>query len=256
MRYLIKMGSALISKENTIDLHWLSKKIQEISRLHRRGDEIIIVSSGAVAAGMETRGLAKRPQDTLQLQLLAGQGQVKLTKYFKDLFMEKQIYIAQILLTHHNFVNRREVSTIRAILEAYVRDGVVPVINENDMINKEELDYQRSFTDNDILAGLVAKNLPVDCAVILTDVDGLFQGDPKAGNHTRVIPEIPEITDDIRHMASRGKSDLGLGGMASKIQAAEIVTSAGIDTIVANGRRPLPAILDGTAPRTLFHGCR
>lgn len=254
MRYLIKIGSALISKENTVDLHWLSKKIHEMSRLHQRGDEFIIVSSGAVAAGMETRGLTERPTDTLKLQMLSGQGQVKLIKYFKDLFMEKQIYIAQILLTHHNFTSPKEIGAIRDILNAYLTDGVIPIINENDMINKEELDYQRSFTDNDILAALVARDLPVEKAIILTDVDGLFQGDPKSGNHTQVIQEIEEITPKIKKMAAQGKSTLGLGGMASKVQAAEMVASAGIDTIVANGRRPLEAIIDGTAPRTLFKG--
>jgi len=211
----------------------------------------------AVAAGMETRGLTKRPQDTLKLQMLSGQGQVKLIKYFKDLFMEKQIYIAQVLLTHHNFTTPKEKKAIRDILHAYMDDGVIPIINENDMINKEELDYQRSFTDNDILAALVAVGIEADQAVILTDVDGLFAADPKKLLHDenpQIIQEVDTITPEIRKMASQGKSDLGLGGMSSKVDAADIITKAGIDTIVANGLRPLNDIISGEAPRTLFRG--
>ena len=252
MRYLIKIGSALISKDNTIDLHWLSKKISEMSLLHTEGHQIIVITSGAVAAGMETRGLTKRPNDPLQLQLLSGQGQVKLIKYYKDLFMEKKIYISQILLTHHNFINNKETETIGAIIDIYLQDGVVPIINENDMVNKEELDGPKFFTDNDILAALVAINNKVDQAIILTDVDGVYDGDPKSDNNIEFIPRVNKIDDNILAMTRNGKSDLGLGGMSSKIKAAKMITEAGIETIIANGKYQIRDIISGKVPRTVF----
>jgi glutamate 5-kinase len=254
MRYLVKIGSALISKQNAIDLHWLSRKVSEIAVLHNAGNEIIVVSSGAVAAGMETRGLTKRPTDPLALQLLSGQGQVKLIKYYKDLFMEKKIYIAQILLTHHNFTDDRETSTVSTIIDAYLKDGVIPIINENDMVNKEELEYERSFTDNDILASLVAINSAVDRVLILTDVDGLHRKDPKTNVKSEIISIIPEITPEIEEMAREGKSDLGLGGMASKLQAAKMVSERSVELIIANGNYNLSDILGGKVPSSRFPG--
>lgn len=253
MRYLIKIGSALISKQNTIDLHWLSRKISEVSLLHEQGHEIIIVTSGAVAAGMETRGIEKRPSDVLKLQLLSGQGQVKLIKYYKDLFMEKRIYISQILLTHHNFNDNRETSTISTIIDAYLKDRVIPVINENDMVNKEELEYQRLFTDNDILAALVAVHCKVDCVLLLTDVDGLFKNDPKSGIKSNLISDITQITPEIESMASSGKSDLGLGGMASKIQAAKKIIEHSIEVFIANGNYSISDIINLRVPSSRFH---
>lgn len=252
MRILVKIGSALISKDHTIDLHWLSKKIQEIGTLHEDNHEIIVVSSGAVAAGMETRGLSERPKDPLQLQLLSGQGQVKLIKYFKDLFMERKIYISQILLTHHNFKDNRETETISSIIDAYLKDGVVPIINENDMVNKEELEYKRLFTDNDILAALVSIHCKADKTILLTDVDGLYQGDPKTEKHMKFISLVLDITPEIEKMAESGKSNLGLGGMASKINAAKMIVEKGSETIIANGNYSIIDILNGDVPRTVF----
>lgn len=252
MKILIKIGSALISRSNRIAYEWLETKIDEIAGLHNTGDRIVLVSSGAVAAGMEIRGFTERPRDTLQLQLLSGQGQPKLIKYYKDLFKAKGIFVAQVLLTHHNFTTPREERTIVEILNAYIGDGVIPIINENDMVNKEELDYEPIFTDNDILAALVAKNLGVDLVVILTDVDGLYGGDPKDGNHTAVIETVEFIDDEVRAMAAKGKSSLGLGGMSSKVEAAAMITDQGTDTIVANGMYSLQDIIGNRVRRTLF----
>ncbi len=252
MRILVKIGSNLIIKENTIDLHWLSRKISEITALHNEGHQIIIVSSGAVAAGMETRGITERPTDPLTLQLLSGQGQVKLIKYYKDLFMEKKIYIAQILLTHHNFRDSKETDTVSQIIDAYLNDGTVPVINENDMVNKEELEYERLFTDNDILSALVAVHCNVDLMLLLTNVDGLYAENPDNGPEQKIIPVVHEITPEIENMAGTGKSPLGLGGMSSKIKAARMVAEKKIKTIIANGRYPIPDIISGKAPGTHF----
>ena len=253
MKILIKIGSALISSGDRINYAWLERKVKEIAAMHHRGHSLVIVSSGAVAAGMELQLLSERPKDPLELQLLSGIGQIKLMKYYKDLFRQEDITIAQILLTHHNFASARERSTIHQIMRSYLDRGIVPIVNENDMVDKEELEYKRTFTDNDILAALVAVNVRVDCAVILTDVEGLFVGDPKRDASARFIAEVDRVTPDIKKMASRETNALGLGGMKSKVQAAEMITTKGIDTIIACGEHPMDDIMEGRVARTYFH---
>ena len=252
---LIKVGSALISRENRIDYEWLAAKVNEIAALYREGVRPIIVSSGAVAAGMEIKSLRKRPGDTVSLQMLSGMGQVRLSRYYKELFKEKYIFTAQILLTHHNFDNESEVETVTEILNKYLDEGVIPIINENDMVNKEEFDSEGNFTDNDILAAFVASAARVDKALILTNVDGLYAGDPNTGEGGRkpeLIRRVDQIDEKILEMASNGKSELGLGGMRSKVLAADMITSRGIDTLVANGNYSIIDILEGRAPCTFF----
>lgn len=255
MRYLIKIGSAQISKNHKIDYAWLTKKVAEFSQLIAEGHEVIIISSGAVAAGMEIRGVADRPKDVTHLQMLSGQGQVKLIKFYADEFIKYENYVGQVLLTHHNFSSEQEASNIASILDSYVKEGVVPIINENDMINKEELCYERSFTDNDILAALVGKTVKADCVILLTDVDGLYTKDPKSykdGEEKEIIAEVKDIDDSIFKMASKKTNSLGLGGMYSKVQAASMLKECGIDTVVANGQYSVIDILNNCAPSTRF----
>ena len=253
MKIVIKIGSALISKNNRIDKEWLASRVDQISMLFREGHQIMIVSSGAVAAGMEIQGLRERPKKSLDLQLLSGQGQVRLSTYYKNMFKDKYIFTSQVLLTHHNFDIAQEVDTLVKILNTYTSRGVIPIINENDLINKEEVDGKGNFSDNDILAALVGRAVKADLVVILTNVDGLYPGNPDdSETEIEVIPVVREITDDIKAMASKGKSGLGIGGMYSKIEAAEMLTSAGIPVIIANGGRDLQDIFEGKTPGTFF----
>ena len=252
MRIVVKIGSALISRNNRIAREWLAEKVDQIAMLYREGHQVVIVSSGAVAAGMEIQGLRHRPKNTLDLQLLSGQGQVRLSRYYKEMFKDKYIFTAQVLLTHHNFDNPGEVENLVRILNEYLNRGIIPIINENDLINKEELDGETSFTDNDILAALVARAVGADTALILTNVDGLYSSDPTEDSTARVIPLVEKITPEIRRMALRGKSFLGMGGMLSKVDAAEMIVEEGITAIVANGNYVLQDILEEKVPRTLF----
>ena len=257
MKLLVKIGSALISRNNRIDYKWLEKNVDELSALYREGVHPIIVSSGAVAAGMEIRSLRKRPEDTVSLQMLSGMGQIRLSKYYKDLFKEKYIFTSQLLLTHHNFDNEAEVETIREVINRCIEEGVVPIINENDMINKEEFDSEGTFTDNDILAAFVASSVKVDKALILTNVDGLYNGNPHekdgAGSgEPELIRRVEKIDESIYRMAESGKSDLGLGGMLSKIRAAEMITAGGVETIIGNGNYSIIDILENKVPSTVF----
>jgi glutamate 5-kinase len=256
VRLLIKIGSALISRGSRIDYRWLKGKVREIAGLARAGEQVALVTSGAVAAGMELRGLSKRPRETLELQLLSGMGQIRLMKYYKDLFKRFSIQVAQVLLTHHNFANQNEEKTIREIMEAYLAQGTIPIVNENDMVNKEEVEAQPVFSDNDILAALVAVRLRAQRLLILTDVDGLYQANPKQNSHVALIEEVPEIDRHIEQMAAKETNPLGLGGMASKVRAAKMAGEQGIETIVANGRYRIQDILAHRVPRTVFrpHG--
>jgi glutamate 5-kinase len=252
MRTLIKIGSALISHGSRIDYRWLKGKVREIAGLARSGEQVALVTSGAVAAGMEIRGLSQRPRDILELQLLSGMGQIKLMKCYKDLFKRFGIRIAQILLTHHNFSTQNEERTIREIMEAYLAQGTIPIVNENDMVNKEEVETRPVFSDNDILAALVAVRLRAQRLLILTDVDGLYQANPKQNSHVALIEEVREIDRRIEQMAAKETNPLGLGGMASKVRAAKMAGEQGIETIVANGRYRLSDVLANRVPRTVF----
>lgn len=255
MRIVIKFGSALISKNGCLDYEWIQRKVDEIAALHQN-NEVLLVTSGAVAAGMEIMGLMERPTDTTELQMLSGIGQIRLVKRYKDLFLKKEIHIAQLLLTHHNFASAKEVRTLKKMIAFCLEHRVIPVINENDMINKEELEHKRSFSDNDILSALVAYHLEADLAVLLTDVDGLYNANPKDNPEARLLEEITAVDKNIKKMASRAKSKLGLGGMGSKLRAAEICLRHGIDLIVANGDYSLLDIIDGKVQRSLFHGSK
>jgi len=252
MRILIKIGSAITNKNNKFNYELIKTKVEEISRLHRENKEIIIVSSGAVACGMEAERLNQRPKDTLKLQLLSGEGQVILMKNYKELFEKESIRISQVLLTHHNFETEKEKETIVNILNAYLKQKIIPIINENDLINKEELEDNKLFPDNDILAALVAKEINADLAIILTDVNGLYRSNPKTNNNSELIEEVINIGENIKNMAQKDTNSLGLGGMYSKVIAAEMLTKSGINTIVANGNLKIKDILENKVKRTIF----
>lgn len=252
MRILVKIGSALISQNAHVNYNFLRTKVAELSALQKAGHKIILVTSGAVAAGMEIKGLTTRPKDTLTLQMLSGIGQVKLIKYYKEFFQENGEFIAQVLVTHHNFDKENEVQTLVSVLNAYLADNVIPIINENDLVDKRELESSPIFTDNDILSAVVATKLGVDLTVLLTDVDGLYEDNPKNNPSAKFFFEIDKITDEVVNMASHGKSDLGLGGMLSKIEAAKMITAKSIPVIISNGNNNICDIIDGKVKRTYF----
>lgn len=254
MRVVVKIGSALISRGHSINYNWLGDKIKEIASLIKEGHEVILVSSGSVAAGMEVRNIKIRPKETVELQLLSGQGQVKLMEFYRNWFRDESIFVAQMLVTHHNFATSKEKKSVHNIVEAYLERGILPIMNENDLVNKEELEYERLFTDNDILASLVAKELDADLLVLLTDVDGLYDGNPKNDENANFIEVVEKIDKKIKNMATTETNSLGLGGMYSKVIAAETCNKAGIDTVVASGHRELIKIINGQEPRTLFKG--
>lgn len=254
MTRLIKIGSGLIGPAGRLDHVFLVTKCAEIAALMDAGDRIVLVSSGAVAAGMEVTGFTQRPAEALELQLLAGIGQTRLMKYYRDYLGYYERQTAQLLLTHYSFATPREERTVTELLLAYLQRGIVPIINENDMVNKEELEHRGRFTDNDILAALVAERLHVDQALLLTDVAGLMRRrvDADGAPADTLVRTVPAVTEEIKALAWGTRSAVGLGGMYSKVVAAERMTACGIEVIVGNGRLPLDRLLHDPAQRTLF----
>ena len=256
MTRLIKIGSGLIGPSGRLDHVFLVTKCAEIAALMEAGERIVLVSSGAVAAGMEVAGFPQRPRptETLELQLLAGIGQTRLMKYYRDYLGYYGRQTAQLLLTHHSFATPREERTVTELLLAYLERGIVPIVNENDMVNKEELEHRGHFTDNDILAALVAERLHVDQALLLTDVAGLMHrraGSDGAPSDT-LVRTVAAVTAEIKALAWDTRSAVGLGGMYSKVVAAERMTARGIEVIVGNGRLPLRSLLHDPERRTVF----
>ena len=254
MTRLIKIGSALISPSGRLDHVFLISKCTEIAALLDAGDRVVLVSSGAVAAGMEVTDHGERPSETLELQLLAGIGQTRLMKYYRDYLGYYGRQTAQLLLTHHNFASSGEERTVSRLLEAYLERGIVPIINENDVVNKEELEHRGHFTDNDILAALVAERLHVDQALLLTNVDGLMhrRSDGNGGTADTLVRTVETVTAEVKALAWSRPSAVGLGGMYSKVVAAERMTARGIEVIVGNGRLPLSTLIHDAERRTVF----
>ena len=254
MTRLIKIGSALIGPSGQIDHSFLAEKCSEIAKLIALNDKIILISSGAVAAGMEVEKLSVRPQNTLELQLLSGIGQTRLMKYYSNYFEQENLQAVQVLLTHYNFDHPKEEQTIKSILTSYLNRGVIPIINENDLVNKEELDNKGDFTDNDILAALVAERTGVEQAILLTDIAGLMRAsNPKESfEHAELIHTVSEVNESIKQLARDSNSNIGLGGMYSKIIAAKKMMRNGIEVIVGNGHLPLSVLIKDKTKRTVF----
>jgi glutamate 5-kinase len=251
---LIKIGSGVILKDNKLDKMFLQDKVKEISKLSKEGTKIILVSSGAVAMGMEIEHLDKRPSDTTDLQLLSGKGQVRLMSKYIGYFKVYGIDVAQILLTSHNFRYDKEVTNFKGIIRDYTLRGDMPIINANDVITKDELisDVFHRFSDNDQLAVLVAILLNVDKIVILTNVDGLYTDNPFKNPNAKLIREVDHVTSEIEKISKKGTSDEGLGGMHSKVMSAKKAMEKGITTIVANGKYHLKDILENKVNCTVF----
>lgn len=255
-RIIIKIGTSNTIKNNRLDVKWIKEKVNEIAELKNKGKEIIVISSGALAAGMEIEKLHKRPSDLLKWQLLAGKGQPLLYETYRSSFEEHKIQTAHVLLTHHNFQTKKEEQNIKDVLGSYLKEGTIPIINTNDVITKEEIkpvNSHGSFTDNDELAALVSNALNIDLLLLITDVDGLYTKDPRKNDEVMLIKLVKKINKDIEEMASK-ETIAGKGGMYSKVMAAKKVAEKGTITIVANGIYNIDDILNNKVNRTVFLG--
>lgn len=255
-RIVIKIGTSSLTHENgRINLNKIEQLSRVLTDLNNSGKEIILVSSGAIGVGMQRIGLSKRP-DTLPLkQATAAVGQGILMQIYEKFFAEYNQVVAQMLLTKDVMEDEIKQKNARNTFSTLMELGVIPIINENDCISTAEIEGYR-FGDNDTLSATVARLVEADLLVLLTDIDGLYTDNPKDNKDATLIPEVAIITEDIENLAKGAGSDLGTGGMATKITAAKMATECNIHTIVACGDeiRILYDILEGKVIGTWFLG--
>jgi glutamate 5-kinase len=248
-RLVVKLGTGVLTDaQKKPDLAQLRQLVAQVAAQRKEGREVVMVTSGAVGAGMGVLGHLKRPKVLAELQACAAVGQSRLMTTYEQLFAEHGLAVAQVLLTHDDLQHHDRHLNARNTLVTLLDHGVVPIINENDAVSFTEI----KFGDNDKLSALVAALLPADLLVILTTVDGVIRdfGSPEQAT----IPLIEKVDSMIEKMAGGTTSDTAVGGMASKIQAAKIVIRSGIPMVIASGRKKsaLAAILAGEDEGTLF----
>jgi len=244
-RIVVKVGSALLVDGETgrVNRAWLETLVEDLLRLRKRGQRVILVSSGAIALGRRRLGLKHGALRLEESQAAAAVGQIRLAHAYKELLEGCDVTVAQVLLTLEDSERRRRYLNARATLESLLALGALPVINENDTVATAEIRYG----DNDRLAARVAQMAGADCLVLLSDVEGLYSADPNREPGARFIHEVPQITPEIEAMAGRAASQVGSGGMAAKIAAARIAVAAGCHMCIAAGvhRHPLRRIEEG-----------
>ncbi|GAA3906141.1 glutamate 5-kinase [Halomonas cibimaris] len=249
-RVVVKIGSALLTNDGRgLDDVAIGRWVDQIAALHRRGVEVVLVSSGAVAAGMLRLGWQARPSEVHELQAAAAVGQNGLTQSYELHFARHAILTAQILLTHDDLSNRKRYLNALSALRTLVDMRVVPVVNENDTVVTDEI----RFGDNDTLGALVANLLEADALLLLTDQEGLFDADPRHDPSAKLIAE--GRADDPRLAAVAGDGGaLGRGGMSTKVRAARLAARSGAVTVIASGREPdiLTRLMDGETQGTLL----
>ncbi|GHT11724.1 glutamate 5-kinase [Bacteroidia bacterium] len=232
-RITIKIGSnVLTAPQHGLDAARLSALVAQIAALYHQGIEIIVVSSGAVAAG---RGefAALRKQDAVQArQLYSAIGQAKLIQLYYELFQQHNIVCGQVLTTKENFRSRRHYLTMQGCVATMLANGAIPIVNENDTVSVSEL----MFTDNDELSGLMSEMMNADALVILSNVDGIYNGDPH-NSQSKIIREVRSRADDFAQFITHNKSEFGRGGMLTKAEIASRTAAAGIEVFIANGKR-------------------
>jgi glutamate 5-kinase len=246
-RVVIKAGSSILSTAYGLNQESIHNLVYDLATLHSNAKEVVFVTSGAIAAGMARLGIRERPKTIPQRQAAAAVGQIDLMALYEECFSAYNKQVAQVLLTHDDLADRRRYLNAKHTMSALLEAEVIPIVNENDTVAVEELQF--SFGDNDNLAALVATLAEADLLVILSDVEGLFTKDPRDFPDSELISLVSQVNNTLFNVAVPQAGPLGRGGMASKLAAARIASASGIPTIIANGRRQdiLPAVFDPQA---------
>lgn len=250
-RIVVKVGTSTLAYETgKLDLYRIDHLIRELADLRNQGKEMVLVSSGAIAAGLGKLGMAQKPESIPEKQAVAAIGQGVLMHIYEKMFAEYGQIMGQVLLTKENSVRHNQYIHSRSSLLAQLAMGAIPVINENDAVAVDEI----KIGDNDNLSAMVATLIDADALIILSDIEGLYTENPANNPAAKLIHEIPEITPDIERIAGGAGSRLGTGGMMTKIQAAQIAMSAGVTMVIASGAREgvLRGVLAGEAIGTVF----
>lgn len=252
-RIVVKIGSSSLTHPETGSLNLLKieKLIRILCGLRGEGREVVLVSSGAIAAGRQALGITHRPDSISQKQALAAVGQARLMMVYQKLFSEYNYMAAQVLLTKDTMIHEVSRYNAQNTFEELLGLGVIPVVNENDTVSTHEI----RFGDNDRLSAIVAALIGADLLVLLSDIDGLYSDDPHRNPDARFIGYVEEITQELLDMGKdSSSSSVGTGGMAAKLAAARIATDSGSDMVIANGDdvEVIPAIMGGRQVGTLF----
>lgn len=251
---VIKVGtSTLTHKSGNLNIRRFEKLCKVISDLQNSGKKIVLVSSGAVGVGMGKLGLSKRPTETEKKQALAAVGQCELMFMYDKIFGEYNRNIAQVLLTKDVVLEPIKKNHAHNTFIELLNMNIIPIVNENDTVAVDELEGE-NFGDNDTLSAIVATLIGADTLVILTDIDALYTANPKVDVNAKRIPVIENITEEVEAMAGGAGSNLGTGGMQTKIKAAKIATEAGIDCCIISGDDPdnLYELMEGRDIGTVF----
>ena len=255
MRIVIKVGtSTLAHSTGMLNIRRVEQLCKVLSDLKNAGNEIVLVSSGAIGMGVGKLGMRERPTDMPGKQAAAAVGQCELMYIYDKLFSEYHHTVAQLLLTGSDIENEQRRKNFHNTLFRLLELGALPILNENDTIATEEI----VIGDNDTLAAIVAESVRADLLVLLSDIDGLYTADPHADTDAKLISRVEAITPEILALAGESGSHLGTGGMATKLRAAQRVNAAGIDMVIANGADPdiLYQIVEGAPAGTRFIGRR
>lgn len=252
-RVVVKIGSSSLNYGETGNLNFtkLEHLVRELCNLRNRGMDVCLVSSGAIAVGRKSLGLTERPKDISTKQACAAVGQAKLMMVYQKLFAEYNQVAGQVLMTKNTMINPTSRENAVHTFEELFRLGVIPIVNENDTVST----YEMQFGDNDTLSAIVASLVGADLLILLSDIDGLFTDDPRKNPAAELIEVVEQMDASIFGMAkSSTGSDVGTGGMATKLTAARIATLSGADMIIANGADVcvLHHIFDDTFRGTIF----
>ena len=252
-RIVIKIGSSSLTHPETgaLNLTKLEVLVREISDLHNMGKDVVVVSSGAIAVGRRAAGLGHRPSETKEKQACAAIGQARLMMIYQKLFSEYNQLAAQILMTKRTVMDNLSRFNALNTFQELLKLGAIPIVNENDTVST----YEMQFGDNDTLSAIVAALIDADLLLLLSDIDGLFTDDPNRNPNAELIQVVEKLDDHLLKMGkSTSTSDVGTGGMASKLTAAKLASAAGTDMVIANGEdfRNIHRVIEGQDCGTLF----
>jgi glutamate 5-kinase len=251
-RIVVKVGTSTLAYPGyRLNIRRVEKLVKVLSDIKNSGTEVLLVSSGAIAMGIGKLGLQKRPSDLAGKQACAAIGQCELMYIYDKLFSEYNHTVAQVLLTGDDLKNPSRRENFKNTIEKLVKLGSLPILNENDTVSTTEI---TSIGDNDTLAALVSETADADLLILLSDIDGLYTADPKKDKNATIIHHVSAVNKQIKALAGGAGSDQGTGGMATKVNAAEICLKDHIDMVIANGDDPmiLYDILNGKEAGTLF----
>lgn len=254
-RIVIKVGtSTLTYPSGKLNLRCIEHLVRIISDLHNCGYEPVLVSSGAIGVGANKLGLKERPRTTRMKQAAAAVGQCELMHIYDKMFLEYGVTVAQILLTRSDVNNEVKRQNIHNTFDALLETGTVPIVNENDTVATEEIEAVETFGDNDTLSAVVSGLCGADLLVIMSDIDGLYDSNPRENPDAKLIDRVEEINDELRAIAGGPGTAGGTGGMATKLVAAELCMDAGISMLITRGENPevLYDIVEGRHVGTLF----